>query len=266
MCGCLISVNIDIPMQCIAFDQVVSGGTVRCTNINDTLYLSARDIIGHVCSKDLKHACCIWQRIESQFDFEHALEKYQFKGRGQSKQPVITVEGAMKLVMILPGNHAKRVRSAAATILSRYILGDPSLIEEVRINKIVGPIAACEMLSTRIVTTQNAMPVAGWVYGTQSDAFLGLIKIGCSTNMESWMHSANTFCSPAPHVIVAAVPTFNHRRDEKMAHIHFAKVREQGEFFRVSKEDVQNYFNFYIMPVYQAELLVLIDKLQQSNS
>ena len=174
---------------------------------------------------------------------------------------MITVDGTMKLIMILPCENAKRMRAAASDILSRYLTGDESLIEEIKWNRRIGTMAACERMASDAARHQSTVSMPRWVYSTKSDAFPGLIKIGSSVDLDARMRSANTFCAPAPHVVVAAVPTFNHKRDEKMAHDHFASARQEGEFFAVCKEDVQKYFNEFIMPVYQAELVILINKL-----
>ena len=69
----------------------------------------------------------------------------------------------------------------------------------------------------------------------------GLVKIGRSEDVRARLSSGNTFCAPAPHVVVAATPTFDAVRDEAMAHGYFANVRKQGEFFEVSVEAVQQY-------------------------
>ena len=41
---------------------------------------------------------------------------FQFPGQGQREQPVITLEGALKLITWLPGNMAKDYRSKACGI------------------------------------------------------------------------------------------------------------------------------------------------------
>ena len=235
---------------------------MRCTNINGMLYLSIRDIVMHVCKKTWNDSRETWRKlIPNKSQFMNDIKYFQFRGRGNSEQPVITVDGAMKLIMILPGENAKRMRAAASDILSRYLTGDESLIEEIKWNRSIGTMAACERMASDAARHQSTVSMPRWVYSTKSDAFPGLIKIGCSVDLDARMRSANTFCAPAPHIVVAAVPTFNHKRDEKMAHTHFANVRKEGEFFAVCKEDVQKYFNEFIMPVYQAELVISINKL-----
>ena len=45
-----------------------------------------------------------------------SLRDFQFPGQGQREQPVITLEGALKLITWLPGNMAKDYRSKACGI------------------------------------------------------------------------------------------------------------------------------------------------------
>lgn len=45
---------------------------------------------------------------------------FQFPGRGQSEQPVMTFVGALTLIMFLPGEAAKTHRSAMTDILRSY--------------------------------------------------------------------------------------------------------------------------------------------------
>ena len=49
-------------------------------------------------------------------------------------QPVITLEGALKLITWLPGDMAKDYRSKACSILTCYLGGDSSLVEEIEAN------------------------------------------------------------------------------------------------------------------------------------
>ena len=91
-----------------------------------------------------------------------------------------------------------------------------------------------------------------------------MIKIGKAKDLKQRLSSGNTFCAPAKHAVVAAVPSFNPTRDEKAAHEYFATRRCVGEFFRVTKQEVQCFFNTHIMPLYQQELSALISELNPS--
>jgi hypothetical protein len=99
------------------------------------------------------------------------------------------------------------------------------------------------------------------VYGTQSEAFPSL-KIGRATSLKERISSGNTFCAPAKHVVVAAVPSFHPTRDERAAHAFFADQRAEGEFFHVTRQQVQSFFDECIMPQYQRELSEALARLQ----
>jgi hypothetical protein len=100
------------------------------------------------------------------------------------------------------------------------------------------------------------------VYATKSPAFPGLIKIGKTMDVAARVTQLNTSCAPAPHVIVAVAPTFDHDRDEKTAHAFFSSSRREGEFFELHDSDVINYFATHITPQYNAEMAQNIARLQ----
>lgn len=60
---------------------------------------------------------------------------HKFKGRGQQDTVVLNYTGLLKLVMALPGNNAKIMRTKFAEILKRYFAGDSSLIAEIEHNE-----------------------------------------------------------------------------------------------------------------------------------
>ena len=120
----------------IPFDEIVPGATVRFCVIDGVQYLSIRDMIMHVCGKDQHDAARTWREMKPERVSEvgRCLSSFHFPGQGQSEQPVITFVGALKLIMFLPGEAAKKHRGAMTDILRRYYAGDPLLIEEVITN------------------------------------------------------------------------------------------------------------------------------------
>ena len=95
--------------------------------------------------------------------------------------------------MWLPGHTAKAFRVNVVGVLSRYLSGDMTLLKEIETNNVLGSSAACETFITSNVVDikrkldQNAlitMPNTSWIYGTRSDAFPGLIKIGRSKDVK----------------------------------------------------------------------------------
>ena len=120
----------------IPFDEIVSGATIRVTVIDGKRYLSVRDMIMCFCEKNQNDAGEVWRNLspDKKIEVQESVLNYKFPGRGQQDQPVITFPGAVKLAMFLPGENAKKNRSAMAQILVRYCAGDPSLIQEIEAN------------------------------------------------------------------------------------------------------------------------------------
>ena len=119
-------------LSTISFDDVTLGASVRFTTIEAKQYLSVRDLIMCLCEKDNKRAAEVWDRLapEHKHELRQHFAEFQFPGRGQSSQPVITFPGAMKLAMILPGEKAKKSRLLMANALQRYYAGGEPLVAE----------------------------------------------------------------------------------------------------------------------------------------
>jgi hypothetical protein len=120
----------------IPFDELVAGASVRCTVVDGVQFLSVRDLIEAACKTNNNQAGEIWRRIPETLKIELQVSclNFKFPGRGQSDQPVIQFQGAIKLIMMLPGENAKKARSKAADIITRYFAGDKTLLEEIKAN------------------------------------------------------------------------------------------------------------------------------------
>ena len=249
----------------IPFDEIEAGATVRYAVIKeDQQYLSIRDIIMHICGKNMNDAGEVWRKFS--LDKKEALSQdlavYQFPGRGNSLQPVITFPGSIKLVMMLPGKRAQLYRNKFAEIVSRYFNGDCELIHEIKDNKMAGQKRSYSRFAQDVeLDLQEQRDVTDgilqhqYIYATKSPAFPGLIKIGRTTNMRARLVSLNTSCAPAPHVVVAITPTLDMFRDEYCAHHFFAESRREGEFFAVTEDEVKEFFTVVLMSRYQEDLL-----------
>lgn len=145
----------------IMLDEITPGATVRFTNISGIQHLSIRDFIMHVCDKDQHDAAQIWRRmpVDTLRELEKHLSNFQFPGRGQSMQPVITFAGAVKLMMFLPGEKAKRNRSLMAKILSGYFCGDIALIKEIEANAMLNT-PVTQMAKEAVLEMDGTIPVA----------------------------------------------------------------------------------------------------------
>lgn len=123
-------------MNTIPCDEIASGAAIRYTTIHEIQYLSVRDYIMHMCEKDNKTSSQIWSRMHDSAKSEVSsfCRNFQFPGKGQTLQPVITFAGAIKLAMFLPGEKAKQNRSKMVSILQRYYAGDETLHAEIEAN------------------------------------------------------------------------------------------------------------------------------------
>jgi hypothetical protein len=269
-------------MATIPFDELVPGATVRVCHIEEAQYFCITDLIATLSGKTRRRASEVmqrmtvrktasktWNRLSSKAEIYSEImdscKQYKFKGQGERFQAVINIEGAMKLIMVLPGETAKAMRVQVADILSRYVNGSESLINEIKHNKQIGPMAACSNMAQKAVAKASQfteMPQVSYVYCTKSEAFPDLVKIGRSVDIGARLSTLNTGCAPAPHFIVAVAPTFNAPRDEALAHTFFASARREGEFFQVTPEEVKTFFANHIMAQYQVELAEHVAKAQ----
>jgi hypothetical protein len=66
-------------------------------------------------------------------DVKDKLAKSKFPGRGQKEIDIADIETIVHIIMLLPGEQAKRVRVQASKLLVRYIGGDPTLVDELKV-------------------------------------------------------------------------------------------------------------------------------------
>lgn len=173
-------------------------------------------------------------------------------GKGNGRTKLVSINHALELIMVLPGDMGKRFRVHACDILKRHLSGDPTLTLETARNARIGIVAATtvfiEEAAASVRSKREGEPVQlGYVYGTQSDAFPGLVKIGRTYNLNARLVALNIGCAPKPHGYVAIAPTYDAVRDEKMTHAYFATVREEGEFFRVTAEELRCFLEHHVV-------------------
>ena len=289
---------LDKEVSSIPFDEIATGATVRLTVINGIQYLSIRDIIMHICGKPANEASEVWRRMpDSQKDelqvscvrskmvnyageswrnldrkeeLNKELAVYKFPGRGQQYQPVITLAGSVKLVMLLPGKRAQLYKSKFAEIISRYLDGDQTLYLEINENRMAGQKRSYARFAHSVECAAqednaNEMPQIHYIYATKSPAFPDRVKIGRTVNMRARLSSLNTSCAPAPHTVVAMATTLDMYRDEDLAHQYFADSRKEGEFFQITEEEIRAYFSSVIMPRFQEELLQCVSHRREDE-
>jgi hypothetical protein len=75
-----------------------------------------------------------WYDIEKKYKNEVVTfcSHFNFPGQGQKLTPVVNVQGMVKLLFWLPGEMAKQFRSKSAETMIRYLGGDLTLIDEIK--------------------------------------------------------------------------------------------------------------------------------------
>ena len=98
--------------------------------------ISLRDVAAVMCNKNVDDAGKVYRNFSAAdlADLAPHTVTIQFKGRGQQKQPGLSFEGLLILLMLLPGERARRYRGQAAKVLQSVIAGDPRLMDVLRAN------------------------------------------------------------------------------------------------------------------------------------
>jgi hypothetical protein len=125
----------------VDIDAVFSDPSKRMTPGGDPR-MSIMDFVMYVTGRSKKHAK---KHAKTTIDnlkpengaFFQGLEKYQFPGRGERNQYVLTHSEATGLAMILPGKRAKAFQKAAGVVLSRVHEGDPTLQDVITKNALI---------------------------------------------------------------------------------------------------------------------------------
>ena len=247
----------EVSPHAISFAEIVKGRNADVRITSDGL-LYAVDLVMVMTGKNCNNSNeCLRDLNPSLFN----REKFLIRSRSR----LVTFENAIELIMVLPGKIAKQQKKLFADIIIRYLDGDTSLCNEVVSNKELGRWKSCEKFvknTLKANPVKKCFPEVSYVYATQSQAFPGLLKIGKSCNVAKRVSTLNTGCAPSPHVVVALAPTFNPDRDESLAHTFYNSVREEGEFFRVTQEEVKDFFQAHITSQYHTDLAMHIAAVQ----
>ena len=87
----------------IPFDESVLGATMRLTVINDTQYLSTRDIIMHVCCKNVNNGGEVWHNVTNERKKE--VQELNFLFPEKEVQPSVLKEIEANALSESPVNH-----------------------------------------------------------------------------------------------------------------------------------------------------------------
>ena len=252
-----------------SFAEVVQGRDANVRVTDDGL-LYAVDLAMVVTGKNRDDSGKALRNISDEIFLSGKFAARRISRHGGYKTKLVSFEHAIELIMVLPGQMAKRVRKQFKDIIVRYLDGDTSMCSEIEANKVMGKSKSYSQFANNImhvISDENLklayeMPRTCYVYATKSTAFPGLVKIGKSMDVSKRLIGLNTSCKPAPHVIVAVAPTFDQDRDEKTAHSFFSSARREGEFFELEDAEVLVYFTTHITTQYNSELAQNIAKLR----
>jgi hypothetical protein len=99
--------------------------------------VSIIDFVIHVTGNDKDHCRKTITNLEKDHLLFLNMYKYQFPGRGERKQHVLSHAEGVELAMILPGKRAKKFREIAASFLTRLFAGDPTLHDVIDQNALI---------------------------------------------------------------------------------------------------------------------------------
>ena len=184
---------------------------VRSICIGGRVYLCIRDLIRVVCRKDTDHSNEVWRRLskERKGELVDYMREHQFPGQRQSRQPVITLEGALKLIMRLPGEAAKSVHSRVAAILSRHFQDNT--------DRFTGWLLDTADQVQAEIDARESVPK--YVYCAESANFPGLVKIGHAADLSTRMVQANVFNAPVPFHVAAHVSSMDRKGGLNTLHL-----------------------------------------------
>jgi hypothetical protein len=240
----------------ISFEEIAQGcpASVRVT---EDMMLYAVDLVMTATSKPRDEAGMVIRRIPEKTFPSEKFATRSLPGKGNGKTKLLNFHDAIELIMVLPGKISKIYRKQMANIITRYLDGDLNLVTEIATNRRIGKIQSYSRFAQHVlfnVEKEEKPATFGYVYAFASPAFPGLIKIGRSIDVERRRSQLNTGCAPAPLVVIATAPSFDNLRDEKLAHEHFAALRNAGEFFQLSEENTKAYFESTISARFLKEL------------
>jgi len=118
----------------ISLHDLVPGANARIAVLNQMQHISIRDLLMHVCDLTTIRANEKWRLVPDiiKSKLEGDTQLYQFPGKGNKPEPVITFKGALKLVMHVSGPKAGEFRAKLAPILQSVYTKDDSLLEASR--------------------------------------------------------------------------------------------------------------------------------------
>jgi hypothetical protein len=107
----------------------------------DRKYASAIDFIRIV--SESKQPKCVWNSVKKEMTTcsdqrsqqDHLmLKSHHFSGKGQKPTPVVSAQGIIALLFLIPGRKAKEFSRQCCDILIRFMEGDVTLVDKINKN------------------------------------------------------------------------------------------------------------------------------------
>lgn len=244
----------------LCLSSAASGSKIRIVEAPVGIGFSEMDVAMAVTGKNNDQAGCAIRRLPNEIlkEIRSGSYTHKFKGRGQQESTIITIDGALKLAMVLPGLHARSMRVWAIGEMTQQL----ESLKQGKFLRYVLQSSLAIHVSNQVMSNESQMK---YIYATESDAFPGLIKIGRTQDIIARVSNLGTATAPKPHRLVTMAPTLNNKRDEKWAHQHFAAKRVAGEFFKVSVDEVMSFFHGTIIPLYNIEMGIAEEDLDEGS-
>jgi hypothetical protein len=120
----------------MSLNDIGLDGYIRYKRYEDGPRFSEIDVVKIATGKSTDSAGLLIRRLSDEVRSEVRSEcsNLKFKGPGQKETILITFQGAMKLLMALPGINAREIRTKFSEKLQRYFAGDLSLVGEIVAN------------------------------------------------------------------------------------------------------------------------------------
>jgi len=117
----------------LSFAEIIKGrdASVRVT---DDHMIYAVDLVMVMTGKDRNNAGRDLRELPDDKFLSTKFVDRKFQGKGNGHTKLVSFEHALELIMVLPGDEAKRTRVQFSYILKRYMAGDRSLIAEIEAN------------------------------------------------------------------------------------------------------------------------------------
>lgn len=117
----------------LSFVELIQGrdASVRVTGDN---LIYAVDLTMVVTGKERDYSGQILRTLSNEVFQSGKFIERQLSNRGGHKTKLLTMDDAILLIMVLPGETAKEVRHQFANIIRRYMAGDQQLVNEINSN------------------------------------------------------------------------------------------------------------------------------------